>query len=269
MTITLQIKKNALHYSRMIGILGALVEEVQYIKQSVKVKKVILHGQTLVYLGSMYGQKIALALTGIGMVNASKVATLLIERYDVRCLLFVGVGGALKKELQLGDIVIAKSLINYDFDLTYFDPTLVRGQFPISRILRFYCNPCLIQQASQAAQKTVTPNINVYLGQIVTGSEFLSPARKKELTPLWNFYHAAVVELEGAGVAQVCYEYKIPFLVIRAISDTFEGNVHEEFDLSLPEVTENLGKIVEEMVRQFAQHTQKSKKKNPIKKKQT
>lgn len=181
------------------------------------------------------------------MPAAAKAATILIEIYNVAFIIFVGVGGALRKDLQIGDIVIGKAVTNYDINLVYFDKSLVIGQFPFSRILRFFCNPSLISYAVKAS-KNISGSQKIRVGYIVTGSEFLSPARKQELTPLFNSLKAELVELEGAGVGQVCQQYNVPFLVIRGVSDTFTGNVQEEFLTSLPIVNKKLGQLVEQML---------------------
>ena len=251
----------------MIGIIGALPEEIKYFRNRLSNQRKKHHGITTVYIGYLAEKEIVLAESTVGMVAAAKVATLFIETYKVNLILFVGVGGALIKDLHIGDIVIGKAVTNYDINVTYFDPTLQIGQFPFSRILHFYCNPSLIHIALKSGKKILADNekkntTKICLGYIATGSEFLSPTRKKELTPIWDSLNTVIVDLEGAGVGQVCFQYRIPFLVIRGVSDTFTGNTQEEFLISLPSVNKKLGQLVEQIIFDISFKDFKEKKKN-------
>ncbi len=184
------------------------------------------------YRGLLYGQDTVLVAAKIGKVAAAITAVNLIIEFMVDQIVFIGVAGALDTQLNVGDIVIANSLVQHDMDAR---PFCERFAIPLLHIKECYSDPLLVQFALNSSKvflendfencisencksEFFIANPKVVIGQIVTGDQVISKdadkLRLKELLP-----KSLCVEMEGAGIAQVCYEYKIPFVVIRTISD--------------------------------------------------
>lgn len=172
------------------------------------------------------------AAAGVGMVSASSVTTTFIQVFKAEIVLFMGVAGGLKDELKIGDLVVATDVINYDMDVTNFfmpwNPEYQhkRGELPFVGLREFPSDPRLVELASGCA----CDGVDVHCGRIVSGSEFVVTSRKTELQPLWEALgNPWAVEMECAAVAQVCFVHQVPFLGIRSISDTTNGDANVEF----------------------------------------
>jgi adenosylhomocysteine nucleosidase len=148
----------------------------------------------------------------------------------------------MSESLGLGDIVIAKDVIDYDMDcrnfILSFNPSYKHklGEIPFSNLRAFPCDPKLMEIALKSNVEAKT-----HVGRIATGSEFVVQSRKQHLfDKYWKeLENPLCLEMEGSAVAQICHVYKIPFLVLRTISDTFSGDANEEFDKFLKVAAEH------------------------------
>jgi len=243
--------------SHRIGVIGALPQEVVEIEKKMESFKEVKHGVATFTIGKWAGKDIVLARSGVGMVYAGSVATVMIEVYGATSIIFTGVAGGIKEGLKIGDIVVAKDLINYEMNCKDFflahDPTYRHklGEFPFMNGLReLTCDANLVKLAMEAPLKST--KFRRMQGRVVTGSEFHSTKRKKELEKLWKeLGDPEAVEMEGAAVAQVALAYKIPFLVLRSISDNLEGDASEDFNAFATEVAEYLIPIVEYIIKKL------------------
>jgi len=227
-----------------IGIIGALPEEVGELEKQLTNATQRKHGLMDFTSGSLNGREVVIARSGVGVIYASSVVTTMIEHYHVTTVIFTGVAGGIKEGIKVGDIIVAKDLINYEMNCKSFflawdkDYRHKLGEYPFMNGLReFPCDSKLIQLAMEAPLgDSKTRRI---LGRVVTGSEFHSLSRKKELGPTWEEVgYPEAVEMEGVAVAQVAHAYKIPFLVLRAISDNLEGDASEDFSTFAKQVAE-------------------------------
>ena len=219
---------------KKIGIIFALKEELE---ETIK-----LFDNTLVH--SIYNLKIYecksknaicfLVESGMEKVNAARSAQVLIDKMEVDYILNVGVAGAVSNQLNRFDIVIGDRLVQHDFDFTLFN--YEKGDIPgASRF--FGCDKTLIKIA-----KSIRIDTNIFIGVIASGDIFISD--KKMGAKINKKFDALCVEMEGAAIAQVCYLCKVPFIVIRAISDSpSEKDNHITFEEFL--------KISSEMAAQF------------------
>lgn len=209
---------------KTIGIIGAMEEEIESIKPHID----IISTKNIVgldfYMGKMGGNNVVLVRSGIGKVNASVCSQVLIDLYAVDYIINVGVAGAINKELKIGDIVIATDTMHHDMDTTYFGDEL--GVIPRMSQSSFKADDELIDIALQASKET-TEN-NIYTGRIVSGDQFLCDVEKKN--KIWSHFKAYCVDMESAAIGQTCYLNKIPFTIIRSISDNSdENNEYENF----------------------------------------
>ena len=156
-----------------IGIIGAMSEEVQGFKkllENIDEEKI---GNLTFYTGVMHGKDIVLLETGIGKVNAAIGATLMIEAFDVEAVIFTGVAGGINDELDLGDVVISKDLIQHDVDVTAFGEKL--GVIPRMEKSVFEADAGLIDLAVKAGKKLKG---KVIVGRILSGDQFIASPEK-------------------------------------------------------------------------------------------
>jgi adenosylhomocysteine nucleosidase len=191
--------------------------------------------------GSLCGMETVCVLSRIGKVAAAATVATLIERFGVSHIVFTGVAGAMDPHLQVGDIVVADALVQYDMDAT---PLFPRFEVPLLGQSHFASDKHLTDRLAAAAGDFITHDLHaaipsqdldafrlgsprVYRGLIASGDEFIdSKQRQQELKAA--FPHLLAVEMEGAAVAQVCFEFGVPFSVIRTISDgANEASAHD------------------------------------------
>jgi adenosylhomocysteine nucleosidase len=196
----------------MIGIICALKEESQLLQNEMKDKKEFQHGSFPMIQGRLSEKQVILGICGVGMIGAASLTTVLIEKYHVTLLILSGVGGALRSDLKIGDVVIGTGIINYDLDCTSYDKNLLRGQDPFTGARMFECAPFLTHK---------------FMGNILCTQEFLSMKRKIEIVKDQK-EEFLIVEMEGAGMAKVATEYNVPFIILRGVSDTFSHDEVQE-----------------------------------------
>ena len=227
----------------MIGIIGAMDSEVEILLSKLDNKKEKKHGSALFYSGVLCGKEVVVARCGIGKVCAAVCAQTMIDLYGVECLINTGVAGGIAEGLKVGDIVIAKDLIQHDFDLTEFG--YAKGYIPCSNQsdksvpTRFAADPALVKAFYEAAQKLSVTETSI--GTIVSGDVFVSSSAKKE--EFVSLYGASATEMEGAAIAQAAFLSDVPFAVIRAISDSADEEASvsfEEFEKKAAEVSSNM-----------------------------
>ena len=192
----------------MIGIICALKEESQLLQNEMKDKKEFQHGSFPMIQGRLWEKQVILGICGVGMIGAASLTPVLIEKYHVTLLILSGVGGALRSDLKIGDVVIGTGIINYDLDCTSYDKNLLRGQDPFTGAKVFECAPV----ASLAPSAPLLTH--KFMGNILCTQEFLSTKRKIEIVKDQK-EEFLIVEMEGAGMAKVATEYNVPFIILR------------------------------------------------------
>lgn len=174
--------------------------------------------------GNLWGVNTVLTTSRVGKVAASATTTHLIESEQVDAIVYLGVAGAIDQRLHQGDVVVGESLIQYDLDSRPIIPQFV---IPLLNISQIHSDPSLLALAVQAAEDYLsqgsTPSNQVYTGLIGTGDRFISASSEKDELRK-SIPSILAVDMEGAAVAQVCYEHGVPFVVIRTISDSCDDN---------------------------------------------
>lgn len=197
-----------------IGIIGAMEDEVSaLIKQMEDKEETIMAGMTF-HKGKLWKQDAVVVRSGIGKVNMGICTQILCTVFGVGMVINTGVAGGLYKNINVGDIVISSDAIQHDFDVTGLG--YKKGVIPEMETSVFKADPELIDMAKEACE-LVNTEIACYVGRVVTGDQFISGnAKRKELVDQFGGYCA---EMEGAAMAQVATLNKVPFVIIRAISD--------------------------------------------------
>ena len=233
-------------FSGPVGIIGAMDKEVAGLKNEIKVKEIKNIGGIEFYSGTLQGKDVVLLKSGVGKVNSAMATDILIREFKADKIIFTGVAGAVNNKLNVGDVVISVDLVEHDFDTTAFGEK--PGNVPGSDNGKFYADQSLISLAETSAQK-VLGKTHVFKGTIATGDQFI--ADKAKVKVLEEIFGAWAVEMEGASVAHVAALYKVPFVVIRAISDKADGSAHVTYDEFSNKAAENSIKIVNEMLKKM------------------
>lgn len=197
----------------MIGIIGAMDIEIEHINAVMENKEEITVSGALYTKGKLHGKDVVTAVCGIGKVFAAMCAQTMIVKFGADKIINTGVAGGLTDKTDILDTVVATALVQHDMDTTYFgDP---KGMISGINVVEFPCD-------STIAEK-ITANVegNCVRGIVASGDCFVCDNdKKKEISETFN---AVACEMEGAAIAQVCYVNKVPFCVLRSISDGANG----------------------------------------------
>lgn len=208
-----------------VGIIVAMQEELEEVLKIMKeIEEKEIYGISFIN-GKIENTEVVVVKSGVGKVNAARTTQILIDKLDVKSIINVGSAGALNPALNIGDIVIAEKLIQHDFDITAFD----HNKGYITGVGDYiYCDENLINKFQEAENNIDNNAYNIKTGIIASGDIFCTDIDMKN--KIYSKFNADCVEMEGAAIAQVCYLDKIPFIVIRSISDSPNGNNAIVFD---------------------------------------
>lgn len=227
-----------------IGIIGAMDEEVYLLKEKMSLRETVeLAGMTF-YGGSLENKEVVIVRSGIGKVNAAICAQILISNFHVTAIINTGVAGAIKEDLEVGDLVISTDVLEHDFDVTGFGYKL--GQIPRMDEYIFKSDSKLIEMAKKAGEKENKKH-KTFTGRILSGDVFVACPERKEL--LWTEFQGYCTEMEGAAIGHTCYLNKVPFVIIRAMSDKADGTAHHNFQEFVHEAAKNSSEIVMDMLK--------------------
>ena len=230
------------------AILSALKEEPQGLLELLQNPERVTRAGRDFWRGQLHGQPVVLALSRVGKVAAATTATTLIEHFGVGKMVFTGVAGGLASGVNVGDVVIASSFVQHDLNAS---PLFPRYQVPLYGRTVFDCNVALNAILYIASYSIPTwakacfggsssaRAVKIHQGLIASGDRFVCGAAESlalqtalqdaGLKPL-------AVEMEGAAVAQVCFDYGVPFAAARVISDRADDTAHVDFQKFVNEV---------------------------------
>jgi adenosylhomocysteine nucleosidase len=226
----------------IIGVIGAMDEEVELILKKVDVQMTVDKAKMKFVFGEFLNKKVVIVRCGIGKVNAAICTQILIDDFHVDCVINVGTAGGIGIEIYPGDVVIADNLVEHDMDTSAFGDKV--GQIPRMDTFDFKCSEQLVTIAKKAAEKLT--DHNCFTGRIVTGDQFINSVEK--IKWLYDEFGAIACEMEGASIAHVCYLNNIPFVVIRSISDNANNGSHIDFQKYVPIAVNNSTVILENMI---------------------
>lgn len=231
----------------MIGIIAAEEKEMIAIKDNMTniLEEEIFELKFI--KGNIENQLCVLVECGVGKVNAARTTQIMIDKFNPSYVINVGTAGGLTNELKVKDIVIGKDLVQHDFDITGV------GDYEKGEIARtgkyFECDKRLIKLCKETIEELKNRKFNIKIGRIVTGDWFASD--KNKAMQIQKDFDADCIEMEGASIAQVCFLDKIPFLVIRGISDTQNGNNKIDFHTYLEDVSKTASEILQNLIKKI------------------
>lgn len=228
----------------MIGIIGAMNDEVQGLKDLMKKTTVVEKAGMDFCSGDLCGKDVVVVKCGIGKVNAGICAQILVDDYNIDYLINVGVAGSLNRDIDVCDIVVSRKAIQHDFTTGDIDNYEV-GEIPEMGTKYFDADDLLVEKATRCAQR-LNLGVKVYEGIIATGDQFINDEEKKGY--LVEEFGADCCEMEGGSIAQVAYLNDVPFVILRAISDKADGDANMTFNDFVEKAAEHSMQLVKEMV---------------------
>lgn len=211
-----------------VGIIGAMEEEVTFLRDEMEAEKTTTLANCEFIEGKIDGKEIVLVKSGIGKVNAAIATTLLLEFFKPTVVLNTGSAGGFLETLEVGSVVISNEVVHHDVDVTAFG--YAPGQVP-QLPATFPSDEKLIGYAQEAIDE-IGEHTHA-TGLIASSDTFMSdPVYVEKVREIFPTMIAA--EMEAAAIAQVCYQFGTPFVVIRALSDIAGKEAPMSFDEFLP-----------------------------------
>jgi adenosylhomocysteine nucleosidase len=214
-----------------LAIVSAMHEELAAVLALMPDERRQLAGGREYWRGHLHGHEVIAVLSRIGKVAAATTATALIERFNVRNIIFTGVAGGLGPGVNVGDVVVADSFLQHDLDAS---PIFPRYEVPLYGASRFATDAALTQQLAHAAAAAL-PGVAVHRGLVISGDRFVSTTAEARAMQA-ALPDALAVEMEGAAIAQVCRDYDVPFAAVRTVSDRADDAAHGDFMKFVQEV---------------------------------
>jgi len=226
-----------------IGIIGAMELEVAELKSKMELKNVVDKAGMQFHEGVLNRKDVVIVQCGIGKVNAGICVQILADIFAVDAVINTGVAGSLRAEINIGDIVVSADACEHDMDVSAlgYEP----GIIPQMEKSFFKADRKLAEEAISVCRE-VNPEINVYEGRVVSGDQFISDGTVKDR--LIQQFDGSCAEMEGAAIAHAAFLNKLPYVVLRAISDKADGSAHMDYPEFERAAAAHCAKLVENLV---------------------
>ena len=221
----------------MIGIIVAEEKELNAVKEIMNNIEEVNIYEKIFYKGLIENKEVIVVKSNVGKVNSARSCQILIDKFNPSLVINVGTAGSVDNRLEIGDVVVANILVQYDFDVTPFGRKL--GE--IENI-----GECI--KVKEDLLK-LFDNIDVTIGCIASGDKFI--VNNEEKNNIRNIFNALCIEMEGASIAQVCYLDNVPFLVIRSITDKQDGSSKVDFEEFLELSSKKAANILKEILKKI------------------
>lgn len=229
---------------KRIGIIGAMAQEVNTLVGQLESPQRYEHAGFIFHTGTRYGLEVIVLQSGIGKVNAAVGTAILLERHQPDAIINTGSAGGFATDLRIGDVIISDEVRHHDVDAVVFGYEI--GQVP-GMPAAYLADKQLRDLARNAIASL--GEVQVREGMIATGDAFMADPARVEATRA-QFPTMLAVEMEGAAIAQTCYLYQCPFVVIRALSDIpGSGDNHLSFDEFLEVAADHSSRMVNQMLK--------------------
>ncbi len=220
-----------------LGIIAAMTVEADLIKESMTEKSTEEISGISFVSGKLGTWDVVIAVCGIGKVFAALCTQTMILRYSPDLLINTGVGGTLTSKLSIGDMAISTAVVQHDMDTS-----------PVGDPVGFISGIDMIEMEADAvwAQRCAAiceaKGVWHHMGVIASGDQFIASREKKAW--ITEQFGAIVCEMEGSAVGQVCLVNKVPFVILRAISDNADGGACEDYPSFVKKAAETSASIV-------------------------
>lgn len=224
------------------GIITAMKEEMQEIEKIMReIEKQKIYELTFIK-GKINQNDVVLVEAGVGKVNAARTTQILIDNFKVDIVINVGSAGSANDELEIGDIVIGEKIVQHDFDITAFG----HPKGFISNVGQFLESDKKLVNEFEKIALNQEDEFNIKIGTVASGDIFCTDIKMKN--KIREKFNADAIEMEGAAIAQVCKLDKVPFIIIRSISDKPNGNNNVTFDKFLEKASKRCAQILKKVI---------------------
>lgn len=229
---------------KKIGIITAMEEEFEEVEKLMTEKEVKRLHNAEFYIGKIKDKRCILARCGVGKVHAARLTQVMIDNFKLDYIINVGTAGAINPRLKIGDLVVGRTVVQHDFDITAFGHS--KGYITgIGNYVK--CDDTLLEKLKEAVNKMPERNYEIKLGVVATGDIFCTEKYMKE--KIRTKFDADVVDMECGAIAQVCYLEEVPFLVIRTVSDVPDGSNAKIFDENLRLASRRSANVLKELLK--------------------
>ncbi|MFB1050738.1 5'-methylthioadenosine/S-adenosylhomocysteine nucleosidase [Paraliobacillus sp. JSM ZJ581] len=229
-----------------IGIIGAMDEEITLLRNKMAINSEVIIANCRFIEGKLENKNVVLLQSGIGKVNAAMATTILHERYQLTHVINTGSAGGFDTDLQVGDLVIGNEVTHHDVDVTAFD--YAYGQVP-GLPARYLADNQLMKHVETAINELNGVNKSKK-GLIATGDSFMSDPDHVAYVRT-KFPQLIAAEMEAAAIAQVCQQYKTPFVIIRALSDIAGKESSISFDTFLQTAAKHAAELIMKVIKKM------------------
>ena len=229
--------------SQVIGIIGAMEEEVAQLKALMENADTVKKAGMEFVTGSISGKDVVVVRSGIGKVNAGICAQILCDVFGTAMIINTGIAGSLDARIDIGDMVISTEAVQHDMDATGFGYEY--GVIPRMETSVFPADERLAELAESACRKA-NPEIQVFRGRVVSGDQFVSAKAKKDW--LVQTFGGLCTEMEGGAIAQAAWLNRVPYLIIRAISDKADDSAQMAYDAFEAEAIRHTVNLMKELL---------------------
>ena len=208
-----------------LGIIGAMTVEVEKLKAQMEDVSICERAGMEFYAGTLEGIQAVVVQCGVGKVNAALCVQILCDNFAVTHVVNTGVAGSLCSELDIGDFVISRDAMYHDFDCSVINTNYAVGQVPGLSVRQFPADEMLIELAFQAAEQVHAGHARI--GRVASGDQFVASKAQKE--KIVADTGALCTEMEGAAIAHAAWRNRVPFVVLRAISDKADDSAEMDY----------------------------------------
>ncbi len=226
-----------------VAIIGAMEQEIALLQSRIAQPQHEKVAHVAITRGTLAGKPVLLAQSGIGKVNAAITTTVLLEKYQAACVINTGSAGGLQGGMKQGDVIVGIQTAHHDADATAFGYAI--GQLP-QMPARYEADAALVEHAARAA--VAFDGAAIHRGLIVSGDQFINHPDKIARIRA-HFPDALAVEMEAAAIAQTCYQFARPCVIIRALSDLADGEAEYSFETFLQMAATHSAEMVENLVK--------------------
>lgn len=224
-----------------IGIIAAMDKEIVTVKAAIENMETVMCGGIEFYTGNIGEKKVVAARCGVGKVFAAMCAQTMILKFSPDCIINTGVAGGLTSELKVLDCMVADSVVQHDMDTSAVGDEV--GLISGINVVEIFTNRTVSELLLTAAEKC---GIHTAYGKIATGDQFIATDAGRER--IRKVFRADCCEMEGGAIGQVCYVNKVPFGIVRTISDSYGSDAKMDYPVFAQKAAENSAKLTLEFV---------------------
>lgn len=229
----------------MLGIIGAMQNEVEQLHDAMEDVEVFEIATMEFCKGKLSGKEVVVVQSGIGKVNAAICTQILVDKFNVSAVLNIGVAGSLRNEINIGDIVISTDAVEHDVNVMALG--YERGVIPAMETSVFTADYKLVDLVKECCKDAV--DVAYYEGRVVSGDLFVSDRKIKD--KLIDQFDGYCAEMEGGAIAHCAFVNRIPFVIVRAISDKADNSAHMDYPEFEKMAIANSLKLIKEVCRRY------------------